>query len=475
VCHGCQGRARHGVAEIADKSATALWPDSCKTVPVMNTSLRRPTLYLSFALTFAACGSDRDEGQTMADKYGALAVADDYDRPIESLVAEVPAVDLTQQSEGFALRMMNLANADHVDENVLVSPLSAVLALGMTMNGANGETLDAMLTGLGYEGQSLKDVNSYLANVARRLAENDQVTIELANSIWAREDYSPLKRSFYEVVTEHYGADIFPLTGADPINEWVADATHDKITNLLGELPAGAAMVLVNALYFNGTWLDPFDESDTAASAFQAPGGDVQADTMHITSEDIRYKRGLDYQAVAIPYRDEHTSLYVVVPNEASLAAFSESLLAGSSGGYYGWSWETNDFEWIEDASETLFSGFLGGEVTLALPRFSFEFERILVEDLQALGMGVIFDSSAADFTNFAEDKAPWVDTVVQKTFIDVNEEGTEAAAATAVVMRDSAAGASYELDVDRPFVFFVRDDETGTILFAGQVSDPTS
>ena len=344
----------------------------------MNTNLRQSTLYLSLALTFAACGSDKEQGETLADKYGALAVADDYDRPIESLVAEAPSVGLTVQSEGFALRMMSLANADNVDANVLVSPLSAALALGLTMNGANGETLDAMLTGLGYEGQSLKEVNSYLADVSQRLAENDQVTIELANSIWAREDYSPLKRSFYEVVTGYYGADIFPLTGVNPINEWVADATHDKITNLLEDLPSDAAMVLVNALYFNGKWLDPFDESDTASSDFRAPGADVQADTMHITSEDIRYKRGLDYQAVAIPYEDEHTSLYIVVPNDGSLDTFSESLLAGSNGGYYDWSWETDDFEWVEDESETLFSGFLSGEVTLALPKFSFEFKRIL-------------------------------------------------------------------------------------------------
>ena len=441
----------------------------------MAMNLRQYTPYLLLALSFAACGSDEEDEKTMADKYGALAVAEDYDRPIESLVAEAPSVPLTDLAEGFALRMMNLANADNVDENVLVSPLSAALALGMTMNGANGETLDAMLTGLGYEGQSLKDVNSYLASVSRSLAANDQVTIELANSIWAREDYSPLKRSFYELVSEYYGADIFPLTGVDPINEWVADATHDKITNLLGDLPPGAALVLVNALYFNGTWLDPFDESDTQPSDFRAPGGDVQADTMHITSEDIRYKRGLDYEAVAIPYEDEHTSLYVVVPNDESLDAFSESLLAGSSGGYYDWNWDTDSFEWVEDESETLFSGFLGGEVALALPKFSFEFKRILDEDLNALGMGIIFDSSAADFTNFAEGKAPWVATVVQKTFIDVNEEGTEAAAATAVVMRDGAAATSYELDVDRPFVFFVRDDDTGTILFAGQVNDPTS
>ncbi|MBN1611179.1 MAG: serpin family protein [Polyangiaceae bacterium] len=441
----------------------------------MNTNVRQSTLYLSLALTFGACGSDKGEGETMADKYGALAVADDYDRPIESLVAEAPGVGLTAESESFALRMMNLANADNVDTNVLVSPLSAALALGMTMNGANGETLAAMLTGLGYEGQSLKDVNSYLADVSRSLVENDQVTIELANSIWAREDYSPLKRSFYEVVTEYYGADIFPLAGVDPINEWVADATHDKITNLLQDLPSDAAMVLVNALYFNGKWLDAFDKSGTDSSAFRAPGGNVQADTMHITSEDIRYKRGLDYQAVAIPYQDKRTSLYVVVPNDESLDAFSESLLAGSSGGYYDWSWETDDFEWVEDQSETLFSGFLSGEVRLDLPKFSFDFERNLEEDLKALGMDVIFDPNAADFTNFAENKAPWVDKVVQKTFIDVNEEGTEAAAATAVVMLDSAVGTRYELNVDRPFLFFVRDDRTGVLLFAGQVNDPTS
>ena len=123
---------------------------------------------------------------------------------------------------------------------------------------------------------------------------------------------------------------------------------------------------------------------------------------------------------------------------------------------------------------QTLFSGFTHGEVRLALPKFTFEFKRELNDDLVALGMGTAFDPEAADFSNFAEGKNPWVDRVVQKTFIDVNEAGTEAAAATAVVVSDSAAGVFYELQVDRPFVFFVRDDATKTLLFAGQVNDPT-
>lgn len=438
--------------------------------------MRKLSFSLSLtAFAFVACSSDEEQAPPIdfAEKYGAIQVAEEYDRSVDSLVSPTASVDLSEQAEGFALKLLNLASSDHSDENVLVSPLSATLALGMTMNGAEGETLDAMLAGLGFEGQSLKDVNSYLAHLSQSLTANEAVTLELANSIWLREDYSPLKRSFHEVVTQHYGAGLFPLAGSEPINGWVADATHGKITELLDALPGGTAMVLANALYFHGKWLTAFDKNSTQRRTFHSPSGEVQADMMHIHSGEIRFKKGLDYTAVAIPYRDEHTSLYVVVPEDEPLDAFSSRLLDGTSGGYYQWDWTENDFAWVDDANETLFSGFSQEEVTLALPKFTFEFKRDLEDDLTALGMGGIFSPETADFPNFAEGQAPWVYQVIQKTFIDVNEEGTEAAAATAVLVVGVAEKKSYELLVDRPFAFFLRDDATGAVLFAGQINEP--
>jgi serpin B len=410
------------------------------------------------------------------EKFGALQVADDYDRAVEDLVAETPAKDLREGGQQFAVHVFEQLSSSQADDNIVLSPLSLSLALGMTMNGAAGTTVETMLAGLGYEGESLKDVNSYLVETMRTLQAVEQVELSIANGIWARDDYEPLKRSFYEVVTEGYAADILPLTTVDPINEWVADATHDKIPTILDDLSGDTAMVLVNALYFNGSWLEAFDEANTTDDAFAAPGGSIDVPTMHGELEEARYKKGADYEAVALSYEDEALSLYVFLPNtESSLADFRVGPLGeGTSGGYYEIDWETSDWVWVDDVSEGLFDGFCSAEVALGLPKFKVEYERSLEPELRAVGLGEIFD--APDFSNFSEGKDPFVAEVVQKTFIDVNEEGTEAAAATAVVMEDSATAPMppIEMVVDRPFFFALRDDTTGALLFVGQITDPS-
>jgi serpin B len=443
----------------------------------------RPTLPVSLVIASLAaapvlgsavgCGSDSEP--SAEDRFGSMEVAAEYDRKISELVDEEPGSDLGANAQAFSVDIMERAVAGATDDNIMVSPLSVMLALSMTMNGADTTTLEAMLSGLGFEGLALKEVNTYLHQVVRALAENEELTLEIANSIWVREDYQPLKRSFYEIVRDYYDAGIFPLAGPGPINEWVTDATHDKITDIVSELPPDTAMVLVNAIYFNGTWLDPFDTDRTDTGEFHAAGGAVRADMMHTEGEEVSYKRGRDYQAVAIPYKDENTSLYVFLPDEeSSLGEFYENTLAaGGSGGYHEYSWDTNDWKWVEDGEETLFSNFGGAEVVLSLPKFSFEFDKSLKDDLIALGMEEIF-SDRSDFTNFSEGKNPFVVDVIHKTFIEVNEEGTEAAAVTAVIMADTAAAFTVSMIVDRPFFFCIRDDETGVILFMGQVTDPT-
>jgi serpin B len=285
----------------------------------------------------------------------------------------------------------------------------------------------------------------------------------------------PLKRSFYEVVTEHYLADIFKLTTVEAINSWVNEKTMGKIPTILQSVPGSTALVLVNAIYFKGIWLDEFDKSKTQNQYFISPSGQQSVPFMNIEKE-YQYKKGLKYEAVRMPYRDTTTALYVFLPDtSSSLSEFYAKTLSDSSdGGYYSFDYNLYDWKWQDDPNEELFSQFSNAEVTLSLPAYTFEFESSLKDYLCTMGMESIFHSDRSDFSNFAIGKDPWVFDVIHKTYVEVNEEGTEAAAATAVVMIDSAAiSIRVTLNINRPFFFCIRDDKTGAILFMGQVTKP--
>lgn len=429
---------------------------------------------LTMALGAVGCNSNETEPE---DKYGSVQVEEQYDREMQGLISESGGADLSANAEAFAMDLFKLtANGDDGGKNFMLSPLSISLALSMTMNGAGTTTLEAMLSGLGFDDVPLKDVNTYYAQVVKSLEANNKLTLEIADSIWVRDDYQPLKRSFYEMVTEYYDAEIFPLAGVDTINEWVAESTHNKIQSILDQLEDNTALVLVNAIYFNGEWQEAFEKDDTNRQDFQTEQGTIQVDMMHKSSDEFSYKRGLGYEAITLPYKDDRTSLIVFIPSsDSSLQEFYDNVLyKGTSNGQYQYSWQDDDWQWIEDPNETVFSGFAGGKITLSLPRFSFEYGKSLKDDLEALGMDEIFGLSA-DFSNFANNRSPYISEVKHKTFIDVNEKGTEAAAVTAVVATDSADGGPYiNLEVNRPFFFCIKDNQTKAILFTGQVTDPS-
>lgn len=409
----------------------------------------------------------------------AISVVAEYDREISKLVDTANAPDLNSNFDLFSRRLFTEVQKSRPDENIMISPFSISTALSMTVNGSAEPTTTEMLNGLSLEGVTLKEANSYNSLLAHNLTDNKHLIFNNANSIWTTERYTPLKRSFYEIVTDYYLADIFPLTGIDPVNQWISDKTNGKIPKMLNELPTDVAMLLVNAVYFKGNWETKFDTASTYEQEFTtASAGKVTVDMMHMDSS-LSFKKGKDYKAVSLPYKDENTSLYVFLPDAGvSLDEFiAGTFMTGSNGGYglpttnYD-TWEI-DWDWQEDNSETLFSHFNSKQVYLSLPKFKFEFGASLVEPLKALGMETIF-TTASDFTNFADERDPFVGDVLHKSFIEVNETGTEAAAATVVVMTDEAMELVTIMAVDHPFLFCVRNNETGTILFMGQVTDPT-
>jgi serine protease inhibitor len=344
------------------------------------------------------------------------------------------------------------------DSNVFLSPASAAFALAMTYDGAGGETQTAMAQALGVD-DATEHLGPENAKLLTPLGEQKDVQLSIANSIWAGAG-KPFLRSFLESTRNDYHAEVrsMVLHGSEAqhkINDWVAKATHDKIRTLLADtLPDETAMVLLNAVYFKGLWKDKFDTAATRSHPFTLAGGRVVSRKLMFRHEWMRYWRGPNFKSVRLPYKGDRVAMYVFLPDSGVPLA---------------------------DVAATIDSGkFSSVEMRLGLPKFHIEYETTLNDPLAALGMGVAFDPHRADFSrmlpkSFLRDSNVFISKVVQKTYVDVDEQGTEAAAATGAMMATLASVRSeVVMIVDRPFITVIRDDRTGLILFLGQINDPT-
>ena len=342
------------------------------------------------------------------------------------------------------------------DSNAVLSPISASLALGMTLNGAAGDTHDSMRTALGLDGVGDAEINEGYRDLIALLRGLDRHTeIQLANSIWGhtglavRPEFSILSREFF-------GAEVRALDFADPatleaINGWVDEATRGRIPRLLNEIRQDEILFLINATYFKGRWRESFDPANTQTAPFHGADGIERSARFMAQEATLRYAEAPGWQAVDLLYGNGAFAMTVVLPAAGSSArALLGSLDAA------GW--------------DSLVSQFHEATVRLALPRFRFDYARPLKNDLSRLGMGIAFDPTRADLSRLA-DVGPerlYVSRVEQKTFVEVNEEGTEAAAATSVGIGVTSAPLVYEVTVDRPFVFAIRERFSGTLLFLG-------
>lgn len=343
-------------------------------------------------------------------------------------------------------------------ENVFISPLSVSTALAMTYNGAAGETQQAMAKALRLEGMDLGEVNRASAALLRSLGGlNPEVELNIANSLWTRQGVE-FRPDFLERNREHFGAEIASLDFNDPkakqtINQWVDTNTKGKIDKIIEQIEPNDVMFLINAIYFNGTWLFPFDKEKTTERVFHLPDGTQKQHPMMSQPGKYLYLKGENFQAVKLPYRKPQIGMYVFLPDpDSSLEEFLSGLNAQD--------WET----WMSQFKEG------GGDIVL--PRFKLEYESKLNDALKALGMGIAFGGSA-DFSAMSPGPGLYIDRVKHKAVVDVNEEGTEAAAVTMVVMAVSAPIFSFDFVVDRPFFFVIRDENTGTVLFMGAVFKP--
>jgi serine protease inhibitor len=366
----------------------------------------------------------------------------------------------------FGFRLLRELAGDAPAENLLISPASLSAALSMTYNGAAGETARAMAEALCQEGLSLDEINRAHATLWAALASADpQVTFEAANSLWARLGI-PFLPDFMQRNREFYGAEVANLDFGDPqaadiINAWVNSQTHGKIADIV-EPPIDPLTILflINALYFKGQWRHQFDKTATKSGVFHLPDGRGKPCPLMTQSGTYLYLEGLGFQAISLPYGAGRLCLYVFLPAaELSLAGFLNMLGTNDVSAWNAWMGELRERDGV-----------------ITLPSFKVSYAKSLNDALSTLGMGVAFGDNS-DFramSPLGEDPGIYIANVLHKTVMEVNEEGTVAAAVTKVdMMLKYIPPPPFKMVVDRPFFCAIRDNETGVIVFAGVVVEP--
>lgn len=364
-------------------------------------------------------------------------------------------------SDGFASTLFR-ETAKNLKGNVVVSPYSVSSALSMAYGGALGTTKTQMQSVLDYKDMTDEAVNDQNMKLSKSLSQvNPLSELTVANAMFAKQGVE-FKKAFIDTNQKYFGAKLETLDFSDPstvtkINDWVKDKTKDKIPGILDKIPNDAVLYLVNAIYFKGTWLDEFKKDETRDAKFTLSDGAKKDVQMMNRTDKMAYFKGSNFQAVMLPYQDKRLQMCVFLPDQkvgidAFIASFTEK----------NWSqWKTQ---------------FHKEEGSLGLPKFKIEYKTELSEPLKAAGMPCAFDDKCADFKNMLEEPAI-ISRVIHKTFIEVNEKGTEAAAATAVEMSTTSARMDppepFNMVCDRPFVIAIRDGQTNAVLFLGAIVDP--
>lgn len=379
------------------------------------------------------------------------------------LANEPVPVTLVQANTRFGVKLCRNILAQEAGRNVFVSPASVSIALAMTYNGADGTTREAMARTLELRDMTLDEVNQANLILLSNLAYADsKVKLAIANSLWSKETM-PFYPDFIERNRRYYGAEVTSLDFGDPtapdiINGWVNRNTNGKIPEIIENIPPEAILYLINAIYFKGTWTEEFDPAATRQSDFTLPSGTTNRVPMMHQSGTYPYLETPEFQAVSLGYGDSSRfSMYVFLPGQSSsLAAFHESLT------------EENWSAWM--------SRFGKAEGDIGLPRFEIAYEKTLNGILKAMGMEIAFDPNGADFGKMLPVSPmanAYISEVKHKMYVKVNEEGAEAAAATSVEIGYTSFSPPFTMIVDRPFFAAIRDNQSGTILFMGSITDP--
>jgi len=351
------------------------------------------------------------------------------------------------------------------EENLFFSPYSISSALSMTYEGAKGKTAEEMQVVL-HLPDDKNQIRSDFKNLYNDLNKADKTyKLTTANALWAQEDY-PFVDEYFNVVDEYYDGKVTNLdfktdteNSRVTINNWVEDKTNDKIQDLIpaGMLSPATRLVLTNAIYFKANWSNQFDAEDTRDGKFKLSSGqDVDAKLMHKTS-NYNYGETGDIQILEMDYLDNDLSMIIILPKDDKLNKVE------------------NDFS--KDKLKDWKNDMETEKVRVTLPKFKFETKYFMAKDLKEMGMPTAFKYPDADFTGMSLTDELYIDEVIHQTFVEVAEYGTEAAAATAVIMRLGSASPTEEPKIftaDHPFIFIIQQKDTGNILFMGRMSNPS-
>jgi len=376
--------------------------------------------------------------------------------PVRDLTAAEK--ELVTSSNKFGLKLFREIVSQEGNKNIFVSPLSVSMALGMTYNGANGATQEAMQSTLELRGMSLEDVNKSYRSVIDLLRGLDsKVVFQIANSIWYRQGFE-VESTFVDLNRTYFDAVVQGLDFADPsavatINDWVSENTNGKIDKIVERIPDLTVMYLIDAIYFKGTWKYKFDPAKTSAQPFYLPDGSTETcQMMYVKSDQVATLSTDDFFAVDLKYGDGDFSMTILLPNgNMSLDSVMVQLT------------DENWRSWLGQ--------FATRNLILQIPKFEIEYEKSLKDVLRAMGMSIAF-SDSADFTGINQRGNLLITEVEHKTYVKIDEEGTEAAAVTSVGVGYTSAPSSFT--VDRPFLFVIHENHSGTILFMGKIVDPT-
>lgn len=392
--------------------------------------------YSLILLTFISCSTESPQ-------------IDEFDTIPKS--AEVVA-----QNNQFAFDLFREVAKNPEADNFMISPVSASLALSMVYNGAAGETATAFNEVLKYENATVDEVNLVNRSLIDHLTDTPKgSTFEIANSLWFEKTF-PVNDNFLSVNKEYYKAQVENLDFSEPatvdiINDWVKDKTHNKIPTIIESIDRNTVLFAINALYFNSQWKHKFNKEDNRQMPFYLEDGTIeQVETMNMT-ENFAYFGNEIFSSVVLPYKNDKFNMVLLLPNEDISA---DDLIEGM---------DMKDFKTILDNNTVK-------NIQISIPKFKFPYKKLFNEPLINMGLAVAF-SENANFSNLS-DVATHISFVLQKTYIDVNEKGTEAAAVTVVRIETTSAGPP-RFVLNRPFLFLITEKHTNAIAFMGKVGAP--
>jgi serine protease inhibitor len=404
-------------------------------------------LCILLVLSTTACTNSSAKSITLEKRQEAAASVD---------------VRLVTASNNFGMQLhRQLVQKEQNKKNIFISPISISLALAMTYNGSKGETQTGIASTMGWQGISLDEMNRGNQTFISLLQQpGSGVEVRIANSLWSRKG-KPFLSEFMKTNQAFYDAQVTELdfnspTSPDSINEWVNQNTSGKITKIIESIDPMEVLMLMNAVYFKGSWKKEFQPSATKEENFKLQDGSTKQVQMMAQSGTYEYLQEEGFQAIRLPYGDGQMSMLVILPEESStLDDLHDKLWADHS-------------RWRQPFQQKR------GEIKL--PRFKIEYGEQLKETLKSMGMTLAFDANKANFSGMAPVPPNlFISAVNHKTFVEVNEKGTEAAGATSahVSVTSAPIDKPFQMTINRPFFFAIEDRQTGAWLFVGSIVEP--